>query len=420
MSALESLIATGGEAPLLDSLSFDLPPASTAVVDRKQNLRAYPSSASTLTPSGTKTCRIRLGGNDFCNVDTVRLQFNITNTDGTNSLYPVTGPWGVWSQVRLLSGGVELDNVPYYGRHHEMHGWRLTTSEQQYNEAIYGLHGGVNQYYGVPLMGNIAPNGSAAVSHKLLLSAFMSGKMWPLRYAPLELEVTLGPNTDWLIAGTGKSTGYSVSNLQIYYDGSVLDEAVQESFYKALLSNRVLNVPVMQCFQVSQPIPTGQSSFSFSAVRAFSRLAMVWITFRGTGQRTQEFLFPTALAAGEAEGNIPVFVADQAPSIRLSVGPKYWPDPAPIATVEEHFSMLQKALPGPVFIDRNSFCTSTFASVFDLRRTVGDPTSALSTRSGDLLRVGMKNLTGTATECYMTIWAFGVVAIRESGVTLLD
>jgi hypothetical protein len=59
MSALESLIATSGEAPMLDSLDFTLPPASTAVVDRRQHMRAYPTSASTLFPSGR--VRLRLG-----------------------------------------------------------------------------------------------------------------------------------------------------------------------------------------------------------------------------------------------------------------------------------------------------------------------------------------------------------------------
>jgi hypothetical protein len=72
MSSLESLISTAGEAPLLDSLSFVLPPASTSVVDRRQHVRAYPTSASTLSPTGTRTCRIRLGGDDFVDSSTIR------------------------------------------------------------------------------------------------------------------------------------------------------------------------------------------------------------------------------------------------------------------------------------------------------------------------------------------------------------
>ena len=74
MSALESLIATAGEAPLQYFLDFSLPPSSTAVVDRHQHVKAYPTSASTLTPTGTRTFRIRLGGDDFIDPMSIRLQ----------------------------------------------------------------------------------------------------------------------------------------------------------------------------------------------------------------------------------------------------------------------------------------------------------------------------------------------------------
>ena len=86
MSALESLISTGGEAPMIDSLDFTLPPASTAVVDRRQHVRAYPSSASTLTLSGTKNARIRLGGDDFVDASSIRLMYTINETGGSLSL----------------------------------------------------------------------------------------------------------------------------------------------------------------------------------------------------------------------------------------------------------------------------------------------------------------------------------------------
>ena len=99
MSALESLIATSGEAPMIDSLDFSLPPASTAVTDRRQHIRAYPTSASTLTPTGTRTCRIRLGGDDFIDPGSVRLQFTIKNEDNVNALTPTCGPWGFWAQL---------------------------------------------------------------------------------------------------------------------------------------------------------------------------------------------------------------------------------------------------------------------------------------------------------------------------------
>ena len=104
MSSLEALIAAGGEAPLQDSLSFTLPQASSAIVDRRTICRAYPTSASTITPTGSKTCRIRLGGDGFVDSGSVRLCYTLTNTDATivnqvltpNPMSPAVGPHGVW------------------------------------------------------------------------------------------------------------------------------------------------------------------------------------------------------------------------------------------------------------------------------------------------------------------------------------
>ena len=58
--------------------------------------------------------------------------------------------------------------------------------------------------------------------------------------------------------------------------------------------------------------------------------------------------------------------------------------------------------------------------VFDIKKLPADVTSAISTRSGDLVRVDLTSLVANqATEVWLTMISFGVVAVRESGVTLL-
>ena len=190
MSALESLFATSGEAAIPDALDFTLPPASSAVVDRKQHVRAYPTSASTLTPTGTRTFRIRLGGDHFVDSSSIRLQYTINNLDVNSAINPVCGPWGAWAQLYLRSGGVELDNIPHYGRFHQQYGWNQLTLEQMYGEA--GLCGFAGSWTSgaFPRMGNIQPGASFTVMHKVYTSLFSSGKLLPTRYAPLELEMT--------------------------------------------------------------------------------------------------------------------------------------------------------------------------------------------------------------------------------------
>jgi len=418
MSALESLIAASGEAPIHGGLDFTLPPSSTAVVDRKQHVRAYPTSASTLTPNGTRTIRLRLGGDDFIDASSVRILFTINNLDGTNTLKPVTGPWGCWQQVFLRSGGVELDNIPYYNRFHTQFGWNHLTMQEQYGSVgVEGLHATFSTQMR-PQVGTIAANKSFTCMHKLHLSLLSSGKLLPTRYAPLEIELSLiSSASDWLETGSGNSTNFSISDVQILYDAYALDESVQNSFYSALLKNQVLSIPVLNAYQVVQTIPAGSTSYSFSSVRAFSRLSQIWLTFRKDGPRSSEFISPGDLP-GEPSNialeNKPV------PQVRLSIGPHNWPAPQPVSSMGEHYYMFQKALGHVPNMSRYLFENSCFTMVFDIKKMPTDITSALSTRSGDLLRVDLTSLTAdTATEVWMTMLSFGVCAIRESGVSLL-
>jgi hypothetical protein len=425
MSALESMISAGGEAPMLDSLDFTLPPSSTAVTDRRQHVRAYPTSASTLSPTGVRTLRIRLGGDDFVDAQSVRIMYTINETGGSHPLSPVTGPWGQISQIYLRSNGVELDNIPCYGRFHQQYGWNQMSMLEQFGEAgICGMggsyaDGSTSAWTNNPQMGTIQASQSYTVIHKLHLSLFNSGKLLPTRYAPLEIELTTTSNPgDWLLTGGTYSSSYTISNVQLMFDTYTLDEAVQNSFYKALLANRVLSIPTMTVYQVVQSIPNGSTSFSFAAVRAFSRLSHVWLTFRNSGSsvKSASFAVPTTI---QHFGNTPQ-LTDVAPSARLSIGSHYWPDPQPAATIPELFYQFQQAIPGVPNITRDNFTTNAFTIVFDVRKVPSDPTSSISTRSGDLLRVDLGNLTSNAVdECWMTLFAFSVTAIRESGVTLL-
>ena len=84
--------------------------------------------------------------------------------------------------------------------------------------------------------------------------------------------------------------------------------------------------------------------------------------------------------------------------------------------------MLTNALGTQPNITRNDFEHECFTIVWDLRKTPGDSTSAISTRSGDLLRCEISNILPSqgVKECWMTLVSFGVVAVRESGVSLLN
>jgi hypothetical protein len=313
--------------------------------------------------------------------------------------------------------------------------------EQQAAEAVYGWASAWPLQTVVtntphPNQGFLSPGASLTVSFKPILSVFTSGKALPMRYMPLELELTLAPGTEWTNAmdyanpAAAASREYTIGNIQLLYDSMVLDPAIEESFYKSLLSNRVLSIPTTMFTSVTQQIPANSDSFSFNIVRAFSRLSHIWITFLGQpGDATQlatSFVMPTEQDADlvGSWNNRPRFDQEEnCPTIRLSIGPLNIPDPQPVGpNIAEHWHMLQKALaPNTPYLDRRDYASQTFVQVFDLRRTPGDPTSALSTRSGDLVRVDIRGLTpNVASACIVTLFSFSVVSCREQGISLLD
>ena len=123
------------------SLMYELPSPSTAVVDRRQHVRFYPSSASSLSLTGRRTFRVRIGGEEFIDPSSIRLQYTIQADDGTKALQPLTGPWGCWSQMFCRSNGVELDNLPNYNRFHQQYGFnQLTKAEQFGSVGVEGFH----------------------------------------------------------------------------------------------------------------------------------------------------------------------------------------------------------------------------------------------------------------------------------------
>lgn len=433
MSALESFIASSpsGEGSINPALAYELPAPSTAVVDRKQHCRAYPTSASSLTMSGTKNVRIRLGGEDFIDGSSVRLQYTIQALDGiVKAIMPLTGPWGVWQQAYCRSSGVELDNIPYYNRFHQQYGWNHLTREEQFGSVgIEGFHVAKARDENAfkPRVGIL--NKPFTVMHRLHFAILGSGKLIPTKYAPLEIELQMVNNVDdFLKKPTSEAEAavmiqnFALTNVQILYDAYVLDEAVLSSFYSSLLRNKVMSIPLLSAAQIMHPLPLGATSFSLSSVRAFSRLAQVWVTFSGPeGSLATDFRCPNDLQGnnGDDTSSDLYLNAGSPPTARLSIGPKNWPDPQPIASAAEYYYMMIKALGTQPNISRQEFEHNAFTMAWDLRKNPGDSTTAISTRSGDQISIFLDNLNGVCNKIWVTCIFFGVCAIRESGVTLL-
>jgi hypothetical protein len=240
----------------------------------------------------------------------------------------------------------------------------------------------------------------------------------------LEIELSMVNDlNDFLLPASAVSNSgtqsFVISDVQILMDCYTLDESILASFYSALLKNRVLSVPLLSVYQIFHPLPAGATSYSFSSVRAFSRLAQVWLTFRKTGPRSTEFMCPGDMPGDEDDESMALLTAN-VPTARLSIGPANWPSPQPVSSQAEYYMMLTKALGTQPNITRRDFEHDCFSIVWNICKNPAELTSTISTRSGDLVRVELGNLSNGATECWMTLVTFSVCAIREQGLTLIS
>jgi hypothetical protein len=109
------------------------------------------------------------------------------------------------------------------------------------------------------------------------------------------------------------------------------------------------------------------------------------------------------------------------PSIRVSLGGKNFPDPQPLDSIALYYHQLVKALGYSPNLSRDDFTGDSFCAFFDFKRVPFDHGSAISTRSGDLIRIEIKNMTANrVTKAHVVVLSYGSLAVRESGVAILD
>jgi hypothetical protein len=266
--------------------------------------------------------------------------------------------------------------------------------------------------------------------HKLHLSLFNSQKISPLRFCPLEVELVMAQAKEWIdtvSVGVGAtfqfSQNYSLSNVHIIYDQIIPDESIVAQFYAGLLRNQTMSVPVLCAYQFMQDIAPTATSVDITASRAFSKISSVWVTFSGNQYNlSSDLRCPSAPPNGL--GRIPNIDSGNpgwAPSVRLSIGGKNYPDPCPADSLLMQYYHLIKALGYSPNISRDMFVQDAYMVCFDLQRSPFDHGSGTSSRSGDLIRIEVKNITPDRMQlAHVTMFCYAIVAIRESAVTLLN
>ena len=80
------------------------------------------------------------------------------------------------------------------------------------------------------------------------------------------------------------------------------------------------------------------------------------------------------------------------------------PDPLPADSVQMQYYNLVRALGYAPNLTRQDYMFGTYATVFDMKRVPFDHGSGISSRSGDQIRIEVRNITpGKVKTCHVTV-----------------
>ena len=308
------------EDQLIDGLSFKLNPGSSYIQDRKSSTY-YQSGSNIYSPNGgTKVIRFLINGSDWLDPNTLRIFFDVSNKEA----YPLRvlgNPYSFFRRMRVLVGNQLVEDIDNFNRtsymfdilraqhvrnNEDCEGFEHRFDQPDFQDIILDNNGdteathtrsgqlltNLRQYY-------VGVNASSTrtVSFRPLSGLINCGKLIPLQYAPITIELELVNSLTDVIMSTDdlqleiNSTGvagvnagvrntsvsWQIENPNIKCDVCVLDSALNNEYAALLLSGKSLPINISSYVSQMQTI-TGQTP-SVNITRALSRLKSVFCTF---------------------------------------------------------------------------------------------------------------------------------------------
>jgi len=460
------------EDQLVDGLSFKLHPGSSYVTDR-QSVSFFPSGSNVYTTtSGTKILRILINGDDWLDAsNTLRVFFDVRNT-GTAPLRVLGGPHSFWRRLRVLAGNQLIEDIDYYARTHQMfdilraqhvrenedcEGFEHRFDQPKYASILNSNANAATQIaYPGGVVGNFANDfvcvnaGEAkTVSFKPLSGLLNCGKLIPIRYCPITIElelvssandpiITQGDNTLGLTgdaAATQSSNTWQIENPCIKVDICVLDNALNNEYAALLLSGKAL--PINYSSYVTQLQSISGQTPSINITRALSRLKSVFVTLdqaltdakiadtdlhiRVWKRWWNDFFHPMSYSTGTYAS---VFELEA----QLQVGSKLFPT-YPIRTCQEAFYQLRKCMGiessnfHSMDITPLEYRNHKFVLAFDTEKMLGSAFTGINIKTGSLMTLKMKSTAPAADmpdTCYLVLHFDSILSIRDSGIEVFE
>ena len=467
------------EDQLIDGLSYKLSPGASYITERK-SVTYFPSGSNVYTTTaGTKVLRILINGDDWADTtNTLKVFFDVRNT-GTQPLRVLAGPYSFFRRMRVLCGNQLVEDIDYYNRVHYMFDI-LRARHVRDNEDAEGFEGRFDSPTYQPLFQSntnnpnspVYPFGnpinfgnnyvsvnagqSKTVSFKPLSGLLGCGKMLPIRWAPITIELELVSNAndpiisvdDYAlninVSGAAGINGgvrntsltWQIENPMIKVDICTLDNALNNEYAALLLSGKALPINYSSFVTQLQSI-SGQTP-SVNITRALSRLKSVFCSF--------DQAFVPAKAAVGSDTHIQVwkknhndlfhpmsyspYIYDQdyEMEFQLQVGSKLFPE-YPMRSLQECFYQLRKCMGTEnsnfhsLDITPYEYRNHKFIAAFDTEKALGASFTGLNIKQGSLMTLKMKSGAASAQmpdTVYLVLHFDSILNIKDNGIEVFE
>ena len=470
------------EDQLVDSLSYKLSPGSSYITDRKSVSYFQLGSNIYSTTTGTKLIRFVINGDDWLDAtNTLRIFFDIrnTNANANTPLRVIGGPYSFFRRMRVLCGNTLVEDIDYYNRVHYMFDVMRARHVRDNEDAeAFDTRFDSPKYqpcfqnnstnpayvqYPFGTLSNFADSyisvnagQSKTVSFKPLSGLLSCGKLLPIRWAPITVELELVQNAyDPIIsvedaalgieidgangATSNTSVTWQIENPVIKVDICTLDNALNNEYASLLLSGKAL--PINYSSFVTQLQSIAGQTPSVNITRALSRLKSVFVTF--------DQAFAAAKAANQ-DVHIQVwkkpwndffhpmsykgFVYDHNYELeyQLQIGSKLFPE-YPMRNLQECFYQLRKCM-GTETSNFHSLDITPFdyrnhkhIVAFDTEKMLGSAFTGLNMKTGSLMTLKVKAANiATLTSAmmpdtvYLVLHFDSILNIRDTSVEVFE
>jgi hypothetical protein len=279
-------IKNNAEDLLVDSLSCKLPGSGQYVVDRRSVTFHTEGSNSYSSLSGTRVLKFRLNGEGWLDPSTVRLMFDVVNTDGdaTKTLKPIGYCHAFFRRLRISVRGQIIEDIQDYNR--VSHMFNLFENPQtRLNDTSEGFGylddiGELDETAEIP---GVKAASYQTVMFKPLCGLFNQSKYLALRYMPIEIELELADNEAPIITSCNSvftaattSTSWKIQNCQIKCDILTLDNALDNSYVTNLLGGNTFKNVYDTYISSIQTVPSEDCQVNVS--RSLTSLRSVFMS----------------------------------------------------------------------------------------------------------------------------------------------